>query len=646
MASVFLSYARDDAAKAERIARALEDAGNSVWWDRQLHAGAHFTAEIDEALRAADAVVVLWSKQSITSAWVQDEAAVGRDSERLFPVLLESVSPPLGFRQFQAVDLSRWSGRGRPRELSQLIKAVADRGVPSQPHVRAVRRGASPRRWAWAASAGLVFAFLLLLAAFFLFPGGHSSPTLAITAAKTGDVTASQDFAHQVALDFNRFRPADLSALVIRESSSRADYRAELGLERASTKASADMSLSIARRPGLTWANTIEGQSGRIVDLRQQAAALLSAVMRCAIEAEGSRKPLTDSDFRLYLDGCTGASMDLWQANGANFIPALKRVTQSNPDFAQGQALLALTYLNAFSSVSPAEQPKMLRDMRTALARAKALDPNLEDVFAVDSMAHSSNPKQWDHVFPILDRGLAVHPNSSVLLGLRSQALMTVGRMNEAAVNARQALQQDPLSPQMRVNLIDALCYSGLLEQARDELAKAEAIWPNSTILEDTRYRLDLRYGDPRNALRLLKTHFGASDHSGPGFDTSWEDFLSARIDPTPAKVDAALNAFRTRYRRNPADIPGYIQALGTFGRADEAFEISRNAVSLDSMEASTDTLFRPHMRSIWADPRFIDLAHRLGLLAYWRKSGAWPDFCSNPTLPYNCSKEAAKYPD
>ena len=44
-----------------------------------------------QALQNADAVVVLWSEASIQSAWVQDEAAEGRDSGRLVPVIIGEV---------------------------------------------------------------------------------------------------------------------------------------------------------------------------------------------------------------------------------------------------------------------------------------------------------------------------------------------------------------------------------------------------------------------------------------------------------------------------------------------------------------------------------------------------------------------------
>src|SRR3569833_1316688 len=89
MAGVFLSYDRDDTEKARPIAVALEKAGHSVWWDLHVRGGAQFSKVIEEALKTADAVVVLWSKQSIESAWVRDEAAAGRGTGRLVPVALD-----------------------------------------------------------------------------------------------------------------------------------------------------------------------------------------------------------------------------------------------------------------------------------------------------------------------------------------------------------------------------------------------------------------------------------------------------------------------------------------------------------------------------------------------------------------------------
>ncbi|MGZ9020763.1 MAG: toll/interleukin-1 receptor domain-containing protein, partial [Rhodoplanes sp.] len=42
MPDIFLSYAREDVSVAQRLARALEDEGWSVWWDRHIPAGQTF----------------------------------------------------------------------------------------------------------------------------------------------------------------------------------------------------------------------------------------------------------------------------------------------------------------------------------------------------------------------------------------------------------------------------------------------------------------------------------------------------------------------------------------------------------------------------------------------------------------------------
>ena len=38
-----------------------------------------------------------------------------------------------------------------------------------------------------------------------------------------------------------------------------------------------------------------------------------------------------------------------------------------------------------------------------------------------------------------------------------------------------------------------------------------------------------------------------------------------------------------------------------------------------------------------------MPLAARFGLVDYWRTTGAWPDYCRDPDLPYDCKVEAAK---
>lgn len=141
MSDIFISYARPDRDKAEQLARTLETQGWSVWWDRELLAGHVFAQEIAEALAKAKAVIVLWSQASVASNWVKDEAQEGVARGALVPVLMEKVALPLGFRQFEAADLSDWDGSPDDPGLQKVLRGVAELlGRPYKPPVVETRR--------------------------------------------------------------------------------------------------------------------------------------------------------------------------------------------------------------------------------------------------------------------------------------------------------------------------------------------------------------------------------------------------------------------------------------------------------------------------------------------------------------------------
>jgi methylmalonyl-CoA mutase cobalamin-binding subunit len=65
---VFLSYNRDDGARAKLFADAFVAEGFEVWWDAHLRSGEEYDRVTEAALRNAKAVVVLWSKRSVDSS--------------------------------------------------------------------------------------------------------------------------------------------------------------------------------------------------------------------------------------------------------------------------------------------------------------------------------------------------------------------------------------------------------------------------------------------------------------------------------------------------------------------------------------------------------------------------------------------------
>ena len=124
MSDIFISYARQDRPRAEAIAKALEDHGWSVWWDRNIRAGETFRRVIREEIKKARSVVVLWSEQSVDSDWVIEEATLAKKRNVLIPVLTTGVELPLGFGQIHTADLTGWGGDGTAPAFRMLCSDI------------------------------------------------------------------------------------------------------------------------------------------------------------------------------------------------------------------------------------------------------------------------------------------------------------------------------------------------------------------------------------------------------------------------------------------------------------------------------------------------------------------------------------------
>jgi hypothetical protein len=124
MAQIFLSYAREDIARARPLAEALAAQGWSVFWDRRIPHGRDFNVYLQSQLDDASCIVVLWSQAALASQFVRDEAAEGLNG-RLVPARIEAVKPPLGFRQLQSADLIDWHAQPSHEEFQRLVESIA-----------------------------------------------------------------------------------------------------------------------------------------------------------------------------------------------------------------------------------------------------------------------------------------------------------------------------------------------------------------------------------------------------------------------------------------------------------------------------------------------------------------------------------------
>ena len=118
MVDVFVSYSSRDRERVRGLVAQIEAIGCSVWWDREIGAGAAFDREIEKAIDEAHCIVVVWTEHSVDSEWVRTEANEGLSKGILVPVAFEVVKPPLAFRRIQTIDLAA------PDANASLVSAI------------------------------------------------------------------------------------------------------------------------------------------------------------------------------------------------------------------------------------------------------------------------------------------------------------------------------------------------------------------------------------------------------------------------------------------------------------------------------------------------------------------------------------------
>jgi formylglycine-generating enzyme required for sulfatase activity len=143
MNDIFISYKREEHPEARKLADALEKEGWNVWWDPKLRAGEHFDDIIEKALKDSKCVVVMWSKLSVNSRYVKDEATYALNRNKLVPVKIEEAELPFRFEGLHTPLLIGWDGS---REFPDFRRLVDDISVIVKPSEVARQRPRPSKR--------------------------------------------------------------------------------------------------------------------------------------------------------------------------------------------------------------------------------------------------------------------------------------------------------------------------------------------------------------------------------------------------------------------------------------------------------------------------------------------------------------------
>lgn len=122
MPKVFISHSNQNSEPTRRIADSLRSAGFGVWVDfENIRGGADWLCEIEAGIQRCDAMVVVLSKSSASSVWVERECLYAWQLRKpVFTALVADILIPLHLINIQYCDL-----RAQPTEgMARLVESI------------------------------------------------------------------------------------------------------------------------------------------------------------------------------------------------------------------------------------------------------------------------------------------------------------------------------------------------------------------------------------------------------------------------------------------------------------------------------------------------------------------------------------------
>src|SRR5438067_3056000 len=366
MADVFISYTREDTARARKLVAALREGGLDVWWDEDIPASAPWESTIERALADAKAVIVCWSPASVASENVRSEARVAREDGRLIQVFVKPCTPPLFFGERQGVDITKWRGTADDPRIARIVECVRQLagGEPvargERPNPRRLPLGALSNRRLLAGIAAVVLV-MLLVGGLIAWRSTMARPTPELAVLPFEDLSPTHDkayFAQGVAEEIQSTLAAVKGIKVLGRTSAGEigrgkdphAVRASLGvthLLEGSTRTSGNglrvnVRLIDTRDGSELWEEEYSGTLSDVFSVQDRIAQAVAERLRGTLFGTSVRsEPTTAVDaYATYL----AARALIHQGEPEPMIRAwhmARQLVQAHPDYAPGQALFA-----------------------------------------------------------------------------------------------------------------------------------------------------------------------------------------------------------------------------------------------------------------------------------------------------------------
>jgi adenylate cyclase len=478
MSGVFISYARSTAAQAQAVAEALRGLGYGVWSDDELPAHRNYADVIEERLKAAKAVVVIWSVEAVKSQWVRAEADLAREAGTLVQLSLDGAVPPMPFNQIQCADLAGWAGDLEAPGWRKVVSSISDLAggavapapassdapppLPTKPSIAVMpfaNLSGDPEQDYFAD--GMVEEITTALSRFkSIFVIGSGS-----TLTFKGKAASPQEVG---------------GALGVR-------YVLEGSVRQAGGRVRIAVKLTDAADGAQIWADRFEDTLEDVFALQDRVALGAAAVIEPAIVAAEMRRvsmrPTENlGSYDLYL-----RALPLMQSFRPDkeraAIVLLERAIALDPDF--GRALAVAAWCYAFFIIFGGSlDPERDRSRALQLAR-RAVAAGGDDAQALAYAANVLNNLEAkpDAALALIERAMALNPGAEVVWATAGIIYLAAGEPERAIEHLETAMRLDPLSPQragMRMFIGAGLGMLGRLDEAYAVLSEIVHLSPSA----------------------------------------------------------------------------------------------------------------------------------------------------------------------
>lgn len=625
-ATVFLSYARADEVFARRLALVLQNAGYTVWWDALIEGGAAFGRSIADALESADVVLVLWSKTSVDSDWVKDEAAQGRERHRLIPLSIDGTLPPLGFRQYQVIETAHWHGRRTSPQFAAIERAIASAIGQVATAARPSRAAVSRRGLLVGGSAAAIA--MVGLASWFAWDrgllGGRTALSIAVLPFRNLSGDRGQDYfadglTEEVRTALTRIAALQVLAGTSSEKAQDVDspkaIAAELGVgflltgsvQRAEKTVRIAIDLVDGRTGFSRWSQSVDRKLTDIFAVQSEIARMVAQAMSVQV---ATSEPAPGGTFDVqayehYLQGRAQFNLAKDEETDRAALANFEMAIAEDPKFALAHAARSRSLSVIAGEHATAEEIRPLYSEAIAAARrAVELAPNLAEGHLALAYAIFAGKLDIRGAWPSYQQAYRLGYGNADIALLYALYCSRAGRPAEAKNAVERAVLLDPLNPRAWRAQGSVAYAARRYSDALAPLRRALQLNPKITFAHSLAGNSLLGLGRTADALKEFEAEPEAQ------FRLTGIAIAQNRL----GNRGAAEKAFAD-LQSQVGDAAVYQQAevLAQWGRADESLgKLGRAREVGDSglTYAATDVMLDPLRR----DPRFQRFVNEMSL--------------------------------